>query len=193
MSPEELIERFSLERVNASPAAWNYDKLNHFNGIYIRQLSVEDLTDRLTPFLESAGLKANREKMLKIIPLIQERIELLSEAPTAGDFYFMAELPPYDLNLLTPRKMTLADVPDILQKARATLAETAFNHEAIEANLRQATQDLGVKAGQMFQPIRVAVCGRKVAPPLFGTLEALGKETVLKRIDQAIALVNQSL
>lgn len=186
MSREELIERFSLERVNPSPAAWNYDKLDHFNGIYIRNLSIEDLTDRLLPFLAAGGINADRETVLKITPLIQERLTVLSDAPAWVDFFFVDELPPYDLNLLVPKKMTLADVPNILQAARRVLAGSDFTHETLDAILREAANSLGLKPGEMFQPIRVAVCGKMVAPPLFETLEILGRERVLQRVDRAL-------
>lgn len=186
MSRTELIERFSLERVNASPAAWNYDKLDHFNGHYIRQLTVEDLTGRLLPYLHAAGVQADRQTLLKIAPHIQERLTVLGDGPEWVDFFFVDELPEYDLELLVPRKMSLADVPGLLQKARDILAETDFTHEAIDANLRSGAEAAGVKVGQLFQPIRVAVCGKLVAPPLFETLEILGRETVLARIDQAL-------
>jgi glutamyl-tRNA synthetase len=186
MSRAELIERFSLERVNASPAAWNYEKLDHFNGHYIRQLQVEDLTDRLLPYLEAVGVQADRQILLKIAPHIQERLTVLSDGPEWVDFFFVDELPEYDLELLIPRKMSLTDVPDLLQKARDILAETAFTHDAIEVSLRSGAEAAGVKVGQLFQPIRVAVCGKLVAPPLFETLEILGRETVLTRIDRAL-------
>jgi len=186
MSREELIERFSLDRVNAAPAAWNYEKLDHFNGIYIRSLSIEDLTGRLLPYLHAAGVKADRETMLKLTPLIQERLTVLSEAAQWVDFFFVEELPEFDLNQLTPKKMTLTEIPAILEQARQILAGVEFKHELLEAALRAGAEQLGLKAGQMFQPIRVATCGKMVAPPLFETLEILGQETVLKRIDRAL-------
>ena len=193
MSRQELIERFSLDRINVSPAAWNYEKLNHFNRVYMRQLSVADLTDRLLPFLAQAGLQADRETMLKITPMIQERLTTLNEAPDWVDFFFVEELPPFDLNLLVPRKMSLADLPDILRAATEILAEAEFTPEALEAALRRGAEGLGLKAGQMFQPIRVAVCGKKISPPLFGTLAVLGQERSLKRLQQALARVQAAL
>ena len=186
LSREELIEHFSLERMNPSPSTWDYEKLNHFNGVYIRQLSAEELTDRLMPYLEAAGVKADRETMLKITPAIQERLTILSEAAEWVDFFFVDELPAYDLNLLVPKKMSLADVPNILQNARDILADTEFNHGSLDTALREGAKAVDLKPGQMFQPIRVAVCGKKVAPPLFETLEILGQETVLKRLDEAL-------
>jgi len=193
MSREELIERFTLERVNPSPAAWNYDKLDHFNGLYIRNLPVEDLTDRVLPFVTAAGINADRETMLKITPLIQERLTVLSDAPQWVDFFFVDPLPDYDLNLLVPQKMSLADVPQILHSARAILAQTDFTHEALDQALRAEAQMLGIKPGQMFQPIRVAVCGKMVAPPLFETLAILGREKVLQRVDRALARLERAL
>lgn len=144
------------------------------------------MTERLLPFLTAAGLKADRETILKITPLIHERLTVLSDAPEWVDFFFVDQLPDYDLNLLVPQKMSLAEALPILQHARAVLAETAFTHEALDTALRAEAQRLGVKPGQMFQPIRVAVCGKMVAPPLFETLAISGRETVLKRLNQAL-------
>ena len=187
MTREELIERFSLERVNAAPASWNYDKLDHFNGAYIRQLAVDDLTDRLLPFLAAAGLQADRATMLRITPLIQERLNTLADAPNWVDFFFVDELPDYDPTELIPKKADASVARTVLERAYQTLQQTSFTHEALETALRADAEALGVKAGQMFQPIRVAVCGKMVAPPLFETLAILGQATSLKRIEQAIA------
>ena len=186
MSRDDLIERFSLERVNASPASWDYSKLDHFNGVYIRSLTAEDLTNRLMPYLADAGINADRDTILKVAPHIQERLTVLSDAAEWVDFFFVDTLPEYDLNLLVPKKMSLDDIPAILQSARNILTETEFTHDAIDAALREGAQAMEVKVGQMFQPIRVAVCGKMVAPPLFDTLEILGRETVLKRLDSTL-------
>ncbi|MBN1994288.1 MAG: glutamate--tRNA ligase [Anaerolineae bacterium] len=186
MTRQELIERFSLERVNASPATWNYQKLNHLNGHYIRQLSVEDLTDRLLPYLSNAGLAMSREKLRQITPLIQERLETLGEAAAKFSFFFVDELPDYDRAELIPKKGDAAMALLVLQRAAQTLAAVDFSHEALETALRANADALGLKAGQMFQPVRVAVCGQKAAPPLFETLAVLGQEICLKRIKKAI-------
>ncbi len=192
MSRAELIERFSLDRVNASPAAWSYDKLDHFNGLYIREMDAEPLTTLLMPYLEKAGIQANFQTMLKITPTIQERLTVLSDVAQWVDFFFVDELPEYDLNTLVPKKMALADIPNILTTAREILSEVELNHDALDAALREGAKAVGVKAGQMFQPIRVAVCGKMVAPPLFDTLEIMGKATVLKRIDEALIRLGQA-
>jgi glutamyl-tRNA synthetase len=96
------------------------------------------------------------------------------------------QLPPYDLVELIPQKGDAAMAQKVLTRAREVLAGVEFKHDPLDQALRAAAQELGVKAGQMFQPIRVAVCGRKNAPPLFETLEVLGKDTTLKRVGEAL-------
>jgi glutamyl-tRNA synthetase len=192
MSRQELIERFSLERVNASPAIWNYEKLDHLNGYYIRQLPVEELAGRLAPFLCAAGYRVDREALLRIVPLIRERIDRLSDVVSAADFFFVDELPPYDPAELIPPKGDAALAEAVLQRALEVLRNVEFCRDQLDAALRAEAAAMRLKPGAMFQPIRVAVCGRKTAPPLFETLEALGRETCLKRIGQAVQLLKQA-
>ena len=124
------------------------------------------------------------EKLARITPLIRERIKLLGDVLTAADFFFVDQLPPYDPAELIPQKGDAAMAKKVLLKAREVLSQTEFKHDPLDQSLRAAAQELGLKAGQMFQPIRVAVCGRKNAPPLFETLEVLGRDVTLARIDQ---------
>jgi glutamyl-tRNA synthetase len=156
------------------------------NAEHIRALPVEDLSARLLPVVREAGFDVTREKMLRITPLIRERIKLLREVLIAADFFFVDQLPPYDPAELIPQKGDPAMALQVLLGAREILSNTEFQHDSLDQALRAAAQKLGVKAGQMFQPIRVAVCGRKNAPPLFETLQVLGRETTLSRIDRAI-------
>ncbi len=114
-------------------------------------------------------------------------MKLLRDVLTVADFFFAEELPPYETSELIPKKGDPALALAVLKQAAQTLAAADFSHDGLEAALRSAAQTLGIKAGQMFEPVRVAVCGRKTAPPLFGTLEVLGRDTCLRRIDQAIA------
>ena len=127
--------------------------------------------------------------MLRITPLIRERIKLLRDVLTAADFFFVDQLPAYDPAELIPQKGDAAMALKVLQKAQWFLPNVEFKHDPLDQALRAAAQELGVKAGHMFQPIRVAVCGRKNAPPLFETLEVLGKTKTLARIEQAISKV----
>jgi glutamyl-tRNA synthetase len=155
------------------------------NAEHIRSLAVEDLSARLLPIVHAAGFNITQEKMLRITPLIRERIKLLREVLTAADFFFLDQLPPYDPAELIPQKGDAAMALKALNRAQEVLANVEFKHDPLDQALRAAAQELGIKAGQMFQPIRVAVCGRKNAPPLFETLEVLGREITLARIEQA--------
>jgi len=131
--------------------------------------------------------------MPNITPLIQERIRLVGDWIKAADFFFSKELDEYDPAELIPQKGDAAMAVRVLERAREVLPSVEFTHDALEAALRAAASGLGVKAGQMFQPIRVAVCGRKNAPPLFETMAVLGKETCLRRIEEAIQKLNKTL
>jgi glutamyl-tRNA synthetase len=200
MSLQELTDAFSLEGINRSNAVVNFKepaatpeemfdpKAVWLNAEHIRGLTVRELSARLLPIVEEAGFKVPPEKMMRVTPLIRERIKLLREVLTAADFFFVDELPAYDPAELIPQKGDMAMALKVLTRARELLAEVEFKHDPLDRALRGAAQELGVKAGQMFQPIRVAVCGRKNAPPLFETLEVLGRETVLRRIAVATRL-----
>ena len=159
------------------------------NAEHIRGLAVEELCRRLLPIVRGAGFDVSPEKMLQITPLIRERIKLLNDVLTVADFFFVEQLPPYPVEELIPQKGDLAMAKRALEKARDILPSVEFKHDPLDQSLRAAAQELGLKAGQMFQPIRVAVCGRKNAPPLFETLEVLGKEKTLERIGQALAKI----
>jgi len=158
------------------------------NAEHIRSLPIEDLSQRLLPIVRQAGFNITSEKMLRITPLIRERIKLLRDVLTAADFFFVDQLPPYDPAELVPQKGDAAMAKRVLEKAQSVLANVEFKHDPLDHALRAAAQELGIKAGQMFQPIRVAVCGRKNAPPLFETLEVLGRGVALARIKQAESL-----
>ena len=199
MSRQELIEAFSLEGINRANAVVNFrepattpeemfdPKAVWLNAEHIRALPVEDLSQRLLPIVREAGFQVEPCKMRQIAWLIRERIKLLRDVLTVADFFFAEQLTPYDAAELIPPKGDAAMALEVLKRARELLARTEFKHDALDQTLRAAAQELGIKPGQMFQPIRVAVCGRKNAPPLFETLEILGRETTLTRIKQAMA------
>ena len=198
MSVQELIEVFSLEGINRANAVVNFKdpaptpeeafdpKAVWLNAEHIRALPVHDLSQKLLPLVREAGFEIAPERMLQITPLIRERIKLLRDVLTAADFFFVDQLPPYDPAELIPQKGDAAMAKKALEKAQTVLPNVEFKHDPLDQALRAAAQELGLKAGQMFQPIRVAVCSRKNAPPLFETLEVLGKETTLRRIEEAL-------
>jgi glutamyl-tRNA synthetase len=198
MSLQELQDAFSLQGINRSNAVVNFKepaaapeemfdpKALWLNAEHIRGLSVEDLSQRLLPVVQKEFPNTTAATILRVTPLIRERIKLLQDVLTAADFFFADQLPPYDPAELIPQKGDAAMALKVLQRAKEVLANVEFKHDPLDQALRAAAQEIGVKAGQMFQPIRVAVCGRKNAPPLFETLEVLGRETTLARIGQAI-------
>jgi glutamyl-tRNA synthetase len=198
MSLAELQELFSLDGINRANAVVNFKepaamaeemfdpKAVWLNAEHIRALPVEDLSARLLPIVKEAGFRIEAAQMLRITPLIRERIKLLRDVLAAADFFFVDQLPPYDPAELIPQKGDAAMAKKVLEKARAVMANLEFKHDPLDQTLRAAAQELGIKAGQMFQPIRVAVCGRKNAPPLFETLEVLGREKTVARIDEAL-------
>jgi len=193
MTRQELVEAFSLEGVNRSNAVVNFTDEDPFdpkavwlNAEHIRTMPVADLAARLLPVVERAGIAIGAAKMAHITPLIRERIKLLNDVLTVADFFFADTLAPYDSAELIPKKGDAAMALRVLEKARGVLAGAEFSHDGLEAALRAAAADLALKAGQMFEPVRVAVCGRKTAPPLFGTLEVLGRDVCLARIADAI-------
>jgi len=202
MTRQELIDAFSLEGINRANAVVNFKepaatpdetfdpKALWLNAEHIRALPVDELSAQLLLVVRAAGFQVTSEKMDAITPLIRERIKLLRDVLTAADFFFIEKLPPYDPAELIPQKGDAAMALKVLKRAKEVLTQTEFSHDPLDHALRAAAQEMGLKAGQMFQPIRVAVCGRKNAPPLFETLQVLGRDTTLARIDQAIEKLN---
>jgi glutamyl-tRNA synthetase len=192
---DELTAAFTLEGVNRANAVVNFTDADPFdpkavwlNAEHIRALTVEQLSSSLAPFFEQAGFHPTPQKVSAVTPLIRERIKLLRDAVSAADFFFLKELAPYDPAELIPSKGgDAAMARRVLQHAQEVLATTNFDHDSLDQALRAAAASLGLKAGPMFQPIRVAVCGRKNAPPLFETMAVLGRKTCLARIRQAEA------
>jgi glutamyl-tRNA synthetase len=198
MTRQELIDSFSLEGINRSNATINFTDGDPFdpkavwlNSENLRALPLDELAEKLEPFARAAGFHADPAKLRAIAPLIRERIKLLRDIATTADFFFAGELPPYDPAELVPQKGDAAMAAAALTKAREILQTAEFHHDSLDAALRAGAESMRIKTGQMFQPIRVAVCGRKVAPPLFETLVVLGRETCLHRIDRALELLGQ--
>ena len=191
LSRGEMVAAFSFEGVNRSNAVVNFTEEDPFdpkavwlNAEHIRTMAVDELAGELAPIVAGAGFDTG--KILQITPLIQERIRLLRDVLTVADFFFADELAPYDSSELIPKKGDAALALRVLEQARETLCSAGFTHDGLETALRAAAEKLGIKAGQMFEPVRMAVCGRKNAPPLFSTLEVLGRQKCLGRIEQAI-------
>jgi glutamyl-tRNA synthetase len=176
MPPDELTERFALERVGASPATLDYQKLDWMNGVYLRGLDFEAYADALVGYLQEEGYDWPEERIRTAAPLVQEKIERLGQFPEFAGFFFERrngyDPAALDANVLAAAEETLADLEP-------------FTAEAIEQALRQLAEKLGQKPRQAFQPIRVAVTGSTVSPGLFESIELLGRDETLARIRDA--------
>jgi len=172
MSVPELIERFTLDRVGASPSIFDYQKLEHINGVYLRALPTEEYADRLVEYLREQGYDWDEEVVRRSAPLVQEKISTFGTYPTFAGFLFQEVEP--DPALLDG---------EVLRGAAEVLGDVEpFTAERIEEALRAYAERLGLSPRKAFQPIRVAVTGSKVSPGLFESLELLGKERSLARI-----------
>ena len=180
MSREELVERFSLERVSPSPAQFDYQKLDWMNGVYLRELSPEEFAHRLVLWLGENGYDWDAELVARAAPLVQEKISRLAEFPGFAGFFF---------GDVEPSAADLDGGAPMLAAADEALASLEpFDAAAVEAALREAADRLGLKPRQAFQPVRVAVTGSKVSPGLFESIELLGRETTLSRLRAAAAV-----
>ena len=188
MSPDELVERFTLDRVGSSPATFDYEKLDWMNGVHLRALAQEDYAGRLIAYLREQGIEWPEERVRAAAPLVQGKIERLGQFPEFAGFLFERE---GTGRRLVPSRIgyDAAELdPEVLAGAADTLAEVEpFAAEAIEAALRALADRLGQKPRQAFQPIRIAVTGSKVSPGLFESIELLGREETLVRIRSAHA------
>jgi glutamyl-tRNA synthetase len=202
LSKDDLLQHFTLERVSPSPATFDYAKLLWFNQYYINHiLTVEDLVQRVAPFLVDAGLiepdwvtpdNPKYPLLHEAARLLKDRIKTLAEAPDLMSYFLLEELPAYDAALLVPKKTEPAQVRTALQAVSGLLETIDLdNLEATEAALRALAEQQGIKAGQLFMPIRVASTGRTESPGLFETLRGIGTERVRRRIANAIVLLGE--
>jgi glutamyl-tRNA synthetase len=186
-SRAELIEKFSLSKVSKNPAIFDLAKLDWMNGSYIRQKSEVELAELITPFIKSRiGTDLNNDQkniLLKIVPLIKERIKKLSEVNSIADFYFTR-----NYEITHDAKLKFLDAPEastILPKAAEVLSQLKkFKSDEIEKALRSAFEESEIPAKKLFQTIRAAITGKTVSPPLFETMEILGKDECIFRLNQ---------
>jgi glutamyl-tRNA synthetase len=183
----DLISKFSLAKLNASPAAVNFGKLDHFNGLHIRSFSEEELVAKLLPYFHAANLSVTAEQLRRVVPLIQERIRTLHEAVEMAGFLFRDGVAP-DPQELIGKKMTPAESANAIRSSIEVIGGFGqLETDRLEIALRELAETLELKVGQLFGILRVAVTGQRVSPPLIETMELLGKEIVLERLDAAQA------
>ncbi|HEX8919387.1 MAG TPA: glutamate--tRNA ligase, partial [Chloroflexota bacterium] len=183
---KDMIERFDLDHLNPSPAAINFTKLDHFNGTHIRMLSDADLAGRLKPFLVKAGLSVSDDVLMRVTPLVKVRLTTLDEVVDMAGFFFREDVRP-DPGKLVSKDLTPAQALDATRQSLQVLeAANPLTVGNAEPPMRALVERLGLSAGQVFGILRVAVTGQKVSPPLFESMDVIGRDTVLKRVRAAI-------
>ena len=189
-SLDELAKRFDLSKVHHGGAIFDRDRLDHLNGVYIRAMTDEQLALRLRDWVPPTITDAD---LVRMVPIIKERLVKLSDVVELLGFVWEPDevvASWYAPELLYPKKGGPSEARAALEAARqviASLDEADFSAELLEQHCREAAEATGMKAGDFFSPIRVAVTGRTISPPLFGSLELLGRDRALARIDAALA------
>jgi len=190
-SMKDLIEKFDPAHLNPAPASINFTKLDHFNGLHIRSLDKADLAQRIKPFFIEKGYAADDATLLKIAPIIQERIATLDEAVDMAGFFFKDDIQP-NPDELVAKELTKAQSADVVKQVLAILDKLPdVTVEHAEPPLRAFVEQSGLSAGQVFGIMRMAVTGQKVSPPLFESMEIIGKEKVTARLNQALKLLEK--
>jgi glutamyl/glutaminyl-tRNA synthetase len=182
-TPSELIEKFTLQRVQKSPAMFDKERLTWVNGLLIRQMPLNQLLDRCAGFwpLEAAACEADYKQA--VLGLVQERLKFFAELSELTEFFFKD--PKLDLTLFADGSA------DLIQAASVVLESSDFSQLDLETKLRTLSEELQIKPGQLFSALRIAVTGRKAAPGIFVTLHTLGQTVTLNRLVIATKLLNR--
>lgn len=182
---DELIDKFSLERLNPAPAAINFQKFDYFNANYIRKLENLELACRIKPFFDKQNINADIPTLVKIAPIIRERLITLDDAIDMAGFFFK-EFPIITPDQLTGKDMSKLDSLKFVERTIQVFKElSVLEKDQTEPRLRDLTEQMGWTAGQAFGILRMAITGQKVSPPLFETIEIIGKEIVMERLASA--------
>jgi glutamyl-tRNA synthetase len=177
MSRDELIERFDLDRVIPGPAAFDYEKLDWLNGVYLRALEPEEYANELVAYLRGEGYEWDEELVRRAAPIVQEKIERFGQFPDFAGFLFRE---------VEPDPALLDGGAPVINAARDQLAGVdPFSAAEIETALRELAAELDLSPRKAFEPIRIAVTGSKISPGLFESIELLGKDETLRRLSAA--------
>lgn len=190
-SREELIQKFTLDKVSKNPAIFDPDKLLWMNGHYIREQDNEVLVDLAIDHLRKAGLVSEEpsnealSKVRAVVSILKERIRTMGDIVSQGDFFFTDEFAVDDEAI--SKFLTRDYVPETFEALKARLeAASPFNRQAVEEVIRGYAKEVGRKAGEIIHPLRVALTGRSVSPGIFEVMEILGKDACCRRIDSAL-------
>jgi glutamyl-tRNA synthetase len=185
----DLVEKFSLEKLNPAPAAINFTKLDYFNGLHIRALAIPELAQRLRYYFDAAQLPISDADLLRIAPLVQERMTTLDEGPELAGYFFRPYVTPSAADL-TAKGLTPQQSADVARRILTILTGLPdVNHDTAEPPLRSLVEALELSAGQVFGIMRVAVTGQRVSLPLFESMEIIGRADVLSRLQQAVTIL----
>ncbi|HAV78056.1 MAG TPA: glutamate--tRNA ligase [Anaerolineae bacterium] len=188
---DQMIERFNVDSLTASPSAINFQKLDHFNGTHIRLLTNEDLSARIKPYFSEAGLHVDDETLYKVTPLIRERLVTLDDCLSFASFFFKenVEIDPAELIV---KGLDAKQSAEILRKSYEILSGLdELTHATGEPPMRVYVEESGFTAGQVFGLMRTAITGQKVSPPLFESMEVIGRKTVLERLKNAVEILGK--
>lgn len=189
---EDLIQKFSIGKLNPKNAAIDFKKLDHFNGLHIRNLAVEELARRIEPFLAQEGINAETDKLEKIAALLQPRLTTLDEVTDWVRFIFVDQVSPAVEDLVV-KGLDAAGALEVAEKLFTILdGATAYDYEQLEQPIRDLAESLSVKLGQVFGVLRIALTAQTVSPPLIESMDLLGKEKTLGRLKHAIELLKQT-
>jgi glutamyl-tRNA synthetase len=186
---DELIAKFSLQGINQASGVFDMTKMEWMNGLYVRNLSDEEFIKRATPFVESAGVQLPAERFAAIAPHIKERVKLLTEI--APMIEFLSDKPlERQMDAMFQKGMDPAKAREVLLRSQSILEQLPdFSVGAIDQALRGVASELGLKPGPAFVALRIAVTGKTVTPPLFESFAVLGRDRVLSRIAETLALI----
>jgi glutamyl-tRNA synthetase len=191
MSLEQMIERFDVDHLTPSPAGINFAKLDHFNGAHIRLLPVEELAARMKPFYLRAGYRVDSPTLLAITPLIRERLVTLDDCIAFGGFFFQETVEPKPEELIA-KGLDAKKSAEVARQAYEILSGLPeISHETAELPLRELVETLELKPNQVFGILRAALTGQTVSPPLFESMEVIGKDKVLERVRNAIQILEK--
>ncbi len=189
MSLDQMVERFNIDSLTPSPAAVNYQRLDHFNGTHIRLLTNEDLSARIKPYFIAAGFEVLNETLLKVTPLIRERLVTLDDCLDFASFFFKDDVQPNPEDLIA-KGLDAQQSAAIAHKCYEILDSLPnISHAVAEPPMREYVEKSGYSTNQVFGIVRVAVTGQKVSPPLFESMEIIGREKVLQRLQNAIRIL----
>ncbi len=188
-SMQEMVSQFALKDLTAAPAAINFTKLDHFNGTHIRMLDDADLARRLRPYLVKAGLHVDDSTLNGVAPLVKQRLTTLDDVVDMAGFFFRPVVQPDPEELVAKGLTANAAAAATIEALKIMESTQPFTAEALEPPMRELVAKLGLTPNQLFGMLRMAVTGQKVSPPLFESMEVVGRDKVLSRVRRAIEMM----